>query len=159
MFDSIPSKISVICKSDGKPAKGILLLLTVEKSIKNHHTVLFGPSDRHGKASIARRTIVIKCNKDVCDYPMDYSGEPTGGFSIEPIGPSLLAVGAEIALKMGDSSRYNKLVESLSSIRRLNPDRIDIEPSDVDNQPDLQLISLVFEKSPSKVKHEVLSQD
>ena len=71
----LPQKLRVHISSDGEPLPGMLALVTIETNFKNSFTVVIGPTDEGGNASLSREEMLEQTKSDQELFLMDY-GDP-----------------------------------------------------------------------------------
>lgn len=69
---SLPEKIEVETLYKQKPEKGLLVKLTLATDRKNNYSLILGPTDASGKASITKKELINNANEIFEIALMDY---------------------------------------------------------------------------------------
>jgi hypothetical protein len=74
---TLPATLTISCRADGAPAKGVLIAVTLLMRRKNHYFVIAGTTDDRGELSVGRDALLTWANASRSLFPADY--EPVSG--------------------------------------------------------------------------------
>lgn len=69
---NIPEKIDCVVSKNGTPVMGLMFLAELKTIRKNPYTIVFGPTDREGRACLDRATIIQQADSQLNLALMDF---------------------------------------------------------------------------------------
>ena len=68
----LPERIECVATKDGAPVAGLMLLAELQTLRKNFYSIVFGPTDHQGRASLSRQTILKEAEIELNLALMDF---------------------------------------------------------------------------------------
>ena len=139
MIQSIPNSFRITSDADGVAASGILVLVTVKMSRKNHFQLIVGPSDTNGQITVSRTAIHSEIALIQDRFPMDYASVSdafAGQLEIRPL--TLRQIQSAIdacqqwhGIATFPGGHLDRLTEGLNVLKAINPHRISVVIDDI----------------------------